>query len=155
MADPIDPALDYSVDLDSVADRLRLLNHFTDVQGVLAGSEAMEDVVPARPPAAFVGVASETGRPNQTVGGGHSQHIDVVLAVLFVEQSARLKSEANARAIDPLEITKRGVIRQLIGWTPRNAQQPLNFVGYRPIALGDGLAWGEARFSTSYRLTTA
>lgn len=151
MAD-LDPALDYAVDLDSIADQLKTLNYFVDVQGILATGEALEGRVAARPPAAFVAVSSEEAIANKTIGG-HSQHFDVRIGVLFVEQSARRRDAVTDRAMDQLEITKRAVARILMGFTPRNAQQPLDFVRYRPVSLGGGLAWGECTFATSYRYT--
>lgn len=148
----LDPALDYAVDLDTVADQLKTLGYFLEVQGILATGEALEGRIAARPPAAFVAVQSERAIRNQVIGG-HSQHFDVEIGVVFVEQSGRRKDAVTDRAMDQLEITKRAVVRILMGFTPRNAQQPLDFLSYRPISLGGGFAWGQCTFATTYRYT--
>lgn len=149
MPDPIDPALDFAIDLASVRDRVAALRYFLSVTDVLEASEALDRTLPARPPAAFVGVSGETALPNKVIGG-HHQRVNVSVAILFVESAAR----ADRRSTDQLDRTRKAVIRQLVAWQPRGAERGFNYVGYRVVTIGEGLAWGEATFEAPYLLTT-
>jgi len=140
--------LDFGVDLGSIRDRVILLKYFLSVTDVLDASEALDETLPAAPPAAFVGVASERAEPNKTIGG-HSQRVRVEIAILFAESTSRFDREAR----DQLDLTRRALIRQLVAWTPKNAGEGLEYSRYRVVKIGDGLAWGEVTFTTSYRLT--
>jgi hypothetical protein len=142
-------ALDFAINLGSVRDRLVALEYFLSVTDILAASEALDDTVPASPPAAFVAVSRESAEPNKLIGA-HAQRVNATLAVLFVESAARFDRSAK----DQLERTRKAVIRQLVAWTPDGAGHPLNYVGYRVAGMDDGLVWGEASFATSWRLST-
>lgn len=145
MAEP----LDFGIDLDDVRQRIEAMAYFLSVTGIFEASEALDETIAAAPPAAFVGVATEVAAPNRLIGG-HSQHVDVSLSILFVESVSRF----DRRGKDQLERTRKALIRQLIAWKPRNAQEGLQYQAYRVVALGDGLAWGEVTFATSYRVST-
>lgn len=144
MSDP----LDFGVDLSTVRDRLNGLSYFLSVTDILEASEALDETLPASPPAAFVGVSSERALPNKLIQG-HAQHVDVQVEVLFVELAARF--DRNAR--DRMERTRKAIIRILLGFRPRNAERNLGYVDYRVVSIGNGLAWGSVTFSTSYRLS--
>lgn len=145
MSDP----LAFGIDLESVRQRVLALNYFTSVTDVLDASEALDGLLAGLPPAAFVGVANERAAPNKIIGG-HSQRTSVEVAVLFAESAAR----ADRRSHDQLERTRKAVIRQLVAWQPAGGERGLNYVRYRVVSIGDGLAWGEATFETTYLLST-
>jgi hypothetical protein len=147
MADP-DP-LDFAIDLDDVRARVEQLGYFLSVSDILDASEALDETLPAQPPAAFVAVSREKAEPNRLIGG-HRQRVRVLVSVMFVESTSRL----DRRAKDQLERARKALIRQLIGWKPRNAQDALEYDNYRVVTVGGGLAWGEVAFATSYHLST-
>lgn len=146
MADP----LDFGIDMASVQARLELLGRFRAVEDVLAASEALDQTLPAAPPAAFIGIGRENADPNRYVGG-HAQQVTTELAVLFVEPASRLDGATKGQ----MEQTRKAIIRQLIGWTPAGAEKPLEYAAYRVVEIGNGLAWGEVTFTTTYRVSTA
>jgi len=143
-----DPALDFGVDLPEIRDRLLAMGYFLSVTDILEASEALDETLSAAPPAAFVGTASERAEPNRTTGG-HSQRVEVEIAVLFAESTSRF----DRKATDQLEQTRKAVTRQLLAFVPKGAGKALEYVRYRVVKIGDGLAWGEVTFSTSYRLS--
>jgi len=149
MSDP----LDFGLDLDDVADRLTGMSYFASVQGIMDASEALDETMPAVPPAAFLGIASETAAPNKFLGGagGHRQRVAVRLAVLFVEATSRFDRKGD-KAIDR---TRKGITRMLIGWRPKGCEIALDYAGYRVVRIGDGLVWGEVSFDTAYHIDTA
>jgi hypothetical protein len=143
-----DDPLDFGVDLATIRDRLDLLGYFLSVTDILQASDALDETIPASPPAAFVAVARESAEPNKTIGG-HSQRVAVEVAVLFVELAARFDRQAK----DRLEQTRKAVTRQLVAWKAGGTEHGLEYRGYRVVAIGNGLVWGEVTFSTSYRLS--
>lgn len=149
MADPA--PLDFAVDLQSVCDRLKLLAYFSTVRDIQAASMAVQGDEIALPPAAFVSVASETAEANKTMGapGSISQRVTVTLSVLFCEQLARAAKDTS----DRVELTRKAVIRQLIGWTPDGAGKALEYQRYLLRGVSGRVIWGEVLFRTSYRLT--
>jgi len=147
MADP----LDFGIDMASVQARLELLGYFRAVEDVLGASEALDQTVPAAPPAAFIGIGRENATPNDVIGGGHRQRVTTELAVLFVELASRFDGATKGQ----MEQTRKAIIRQLIGWKPIGAQVPLEYAAYRIVEIGNGLAWGEVTFTTTYRVGTA
>lgn len=146
MSDP----LDFGIDLDDVAARLTGMSYFVSVQGIMDASEALDETVPAIPPAAFLGITSETAAPNKLIGG-HRQRVAVRLAVLFVEATGRFDRKGD-KALDR---TRKGITRMLIGWKPKGCETALEYAGYRVVRIGDGLVWGEVTFDTTYHLDTA
>jgi len=146
MADP-DP-LNFGVDLRDVRERLERLAYFLSVTDVLDSAEALDDTLPASPPAAFVGVSSERAEPNRMIQG-HSQRVDCDVAILFVESAARMDRAAK----DQLERTRKAVIRQLVAWKPKGTDKALDYLRYRVVKIGDGKVWAEVSFSTAYRLS--
>jgi len=145
MADP----LDFGVDLSTVQARLLAMGYFLSVTDALDASEALDGTLAYSPPAAFVAVTREVGLENR-VTQGHSQRVEVEIGILFVESTARA---SRTSAKDQLELTRKAVTRQLVAWTPRGAGKALDYARYSVVKIGNGLAWGEVRFTTSYRLT--
>jgi len=147
MTDP----LDFSVDLDSVRDRIKGLKYFVTVEDLAAASEALgnEDSFGFVAPAAFVSVASETAEPNKTIGGRHRQRLTVTLSILFAESSARADRDGTDRA----DRTRKALIRQLAGWRPNGALGPLQYTRYLIRATGGGYVWGEVMLATTADLT--
>jgi hypothetical protein len=143
-----DDPLAFGIDLADVRTRLEGLGYFLSVTDVLEASEALDGTVTAAPPAAFVGVASETalGRPGIQ---SWSQPMLVEISVLFAESAARM----DRRATDQMEQTRRAVMRQMVGWKPARAQRALDFRRYRVVTVGGGLAWGEVTLDTQYLFT--
>jgi len=144
-----DDPLDFGVDFEEVTARLEAMAYFLSVTDILDATEALDDTVPAAPPAAFVGTARERAEPNRLIGG-HAQRVPIGIAILFVESAARM----DGRTKFQMEATKRAIIRQLVAWQPRGALSGLEYDGYRVVSIGNGLAWGEVTFATSYRLHT-
>ncbi len=147
MADPIDPLLDFAVDLESVRDRVAALGYFVSVRDIQAATEAIVDEI-VLPPAAFVSVAAETAERNNVIGG-HSQRVTVTLSVLFAEQVQRAAADTR----DRVELTRKAVMRQLIAWTPRNAAASLEYDRYLLKGMSGNVIWCEVLFRTSYRFT--
>jgi len=143
-----DDPLDFGVDLDDVCKRVEALGYFLSVSDILAAGEALDDTVPASPPAAFVAVSDERADPNKLIGG-HAQRVNVSLAVLFVESSSRFDRAAKHQ----LERTRKALTRQLVAWKPRNAETALEYQRFRVVRIEDGLVWGEVTFGTTYRLS--
>lgn len=145
MSDP-DP-LAFAVDLESVRARFEALSYFLAVLDIQAATEAIQEEI-ARPPMAFVSVASETAEANKLIGG-HSQRVFVTLSVLFCEQVARAAKDTR----DAMERTRKAVIRQGMAWTPEGAEKALEYDRYLLRGMSGGVIWGEVLFRTSYRVT--
>lgn len=144
--------LDFAINLDDVRDRAKGLGYFLSVTDILEAAEALdpERGVAARPPAAFVAVSSERAGANKLIQG-YAQRVEVEVAVLFVESAAR----ADRQSRDQLERTRKAVIRQFLNWRPGGAEKGLEYLRYRVVSVGNGLAWGEVTFRATYRLSTA
>lgn len=142
-----DPLLDFAIDLDDVRERIRGMNYFLSVEDAESAAIAIQEEN-ARPPAAFVSVASETAAPNKTIGG-HSQEVSVVLSVLFSQQLALASGETR----DAIEETRKAIIRLLTAWTPKGAGKALEYERYLIRGYGVGVIWAEVLFRTRYRLT--
>jgi len=145
MADP----LDFGIDMTSVEARLETLGHFRSISDALTAAEALDQTLPAAPPAAFIAVAREVADPNRYVGG-HAQRVSADLSVLFVESASRIDGATKGQ----MEDTRKAIIRILIGWQPAGAESPLEYASYRIVEIGNGLAWGEVTFTTTYRVST-
>lgn len=143
MSDP----LEFGIDLDDVTERLKGMNYFTSVQGIMDAAEALDDVLPAVAPAAFVGISRENAERNKLIGG-YRQLVLVTMAVLFVEATGRFDRNSDKA----LDTARKGVTRMLIGWTPKGCEKPLSYVSYRVVTIGDGQAWGEVSFDTAYHI---
>jgi hypothetical protein len=143
-----DDPLAFGIDLTDVRTRLEGLGYFLSVTDVLEASEALDGTVTAAPPAAFVGVTSETAQGQPGIGSW-SQRISVEVSILFVESAARM----DRRATDQMEQTRRAVMRQMVGWQPAAAQRAFNFRRYRIVSVGGGLAWGEVTMEAPYLFT--
>lgn len=140
----------FGLDLASVRTKLVGLGYFLSVTDVLAATEALDESLPASPPAAFIGVATETAGPNRVMGSGKlSQRVDVVLSVLFAESASRFDRAAE----DQVDATKRKVVGALLGWKPTGVERQLNYRGFRVVSVGGGLAWGEVLFGSTFLLT--
>ena len=142
-------ALDFAIDLSTVVERLEQLTYFVSVGDIQAATEAIEDEY-FQPPAAFVSIASETAQPNRFIrgSGAHSQEVDVVLSVVFAEQVERAAADTR----DRVELTRKAVIRQLIGWTPGRAGRARDYDRYLLRGMSGRVVWGECLFRTRYRL---
>lgn len=143
-----------AIDLGAVRARVALLERapgkkrFLTVGGVLEASDAMENQS-ARPPAAFVAMASERAQPNRTQGI-HDQKVECVVAVLMALAAER--RDGALQLTDEAEESRHAVIGSLAGWTPPGARMAFNYQGYRVIRMGQGLAWIEAAFGSDWRL---
>jgi len=144
------PELVFGVDLASIRDRLIALGYFLSVTDLTDAMEAIDEIAPAYPPAAFVSTLSEAPQPNKLIGGFH-QLTPTVISILFVEPSAR----ADRKQMDRVEKTRRAIIRQLVGWTATGAARHFEYAGYSIRAAGDGLIWAEVKVRTEYFLTLA
>lgn len=144
-----DDPLDFGIDIADVRARVELLGYFLSVTDILEASEALDETLPAIPPAAFVGTAREQAEPGQLIQD-QAQRVPVEVVVLFVESASRMDGAIR----DQMETTRRAIIRQLFAWKPRGALKALRYGGYRVVSIGGGLAWGEVTFTTSYRLHT-
>lgn len=136
------------IDLTAIRDRLRGLNAFASVSDVISAAAAME--TSARPPAAFVAMASEKGAPsrNQVV---HDQKIDSMIAVLMCFAAERVDN----KRVDVAEDTRWLVMNSLTGWAPPGARLAMDFDSYRVVRMGDGLIWTELAFRTGWHLRKA
>lgn len=144
-----DPPLDFSIDLTTIRERLKLLNYFIDVEGIEEAAYAMENET-GYPPRAYVSVASETAEPNKLIGG-IAQVVHVSISILFCEPYVR--SDQPTR--DVVEKTRRAIIRQLVGFVPDRAERFLEYDRYTLRAISGGCIWGEVLFRTRYRFTQA
>lgn len=141
--------LNFGIDLSTIVDRLLGLGYFVLVEDLQEAAVTIENET-AVPPAAFVGVASETAELNKLIGG-RAQRVTCRISILFVEMLSR----ADGALVDTIEQTRKAIIRQLVGFTPGRALSALEYERYQPRAQGDGLFWGEVIFVTSYRYTAS
>lgn len=141
-----------AINLDAVRLRVAALKSgsaqlFKSVGGVLEATQAMD--IGARPPVAFVAVASEKPEPNRTQGV-HDQKVPTVIAVLMCLPVER--RDGAMKLTDAAEATRLAVIESLTGWTPPGARLAMDYAGYRVLNMAEGMAWLEASFSTSWTL---
>jgi len=146
-----DPATLFGVDLESIRDRLRLLQFFNSVDDVQAGAEAIQGRVPFTPPAAFVNVGDETYARNRYAAGGHGQRGEVEVSVLLCFPSNRADGEVG----DEVEQGRKVVIAQLVAWQPAGAIKPLEVKRSRIRLIEAGLIWVEVTFRTAFDLNVA
>jgi hypothetical protein len=144
---PLDPTLEFAVDLASVRDRVAALSYFNAVEAIQDATNVFEQFSVV-PPAAFVSVARESAEPNRMATGPISQRVTVDLSTLFAVPAERRDGGTG----DEVEATRLAVIRILHGFTPTRALKPLEYVRYQLRATGDGLVWGEVIMRTVYRL---
>lgn len=149
MPNPLDPLLDFGVDLSDVVTRIEGLGYFVSVRDIQAATQAIQDEI-VLPPAAFVSVANETAEANRLIGG-HRQRVNVTLSVIFAEQVQRAAGDTR----DTVELVRKALMRQLVGWKPRNAEAALEYDRYLLRGMTDNVIWCEVLFRTSYAYTVA
>lgn len=143
-----DPSTDFGVDLSSIETRLALLEYFTGVRDIQAGSQAISGDEPFVPPAAFVSVATENYEPNRLASGGHAQQATIGISVLFCVPAQRADNGLG----DEVEHARKLISAQLVGFTPDGALKPLDAFRYSVRLIDEGLIWGEWIFRTRFDL---
>jgi hypothetical protein len=146
-----DPETLFGVDLSSIRDRLALLDYFTGIHDIQAGSEAMAGLRPFIPPAAFVSISAETYEPNRYAAGAHGQRATPIISVLCALPAAR----ADDALGDEVEQARKVVLAQLNGWTPDGAGKALEARRYSIRSVDAGLVWFEWLFATSFQLISS
>lgn len=134
-----------AIDLESIRARLKELNLFTSITDVESAAVAMETA--ARPPAAFVAVASERAAPNK-MQGVHDQRVAVKIAVLFVV-AAQIKS---GKRPDIVEDTRLAIIGKLTAWTPLGGVAAFNYDAFDILRMGGGQIWAQCTFDTAWTI---
>lgn len=140
----------FGVSLSDIRARMALLNYFTSIQDIQAGTQAFEGLAPFRPPAAFVSIANESFEPNRYASGGHGQRASATVSILFCLQADRADDATN----DEVEEVRKAVLAALRGYQPGGALKALESFRYQIRLIADGLIWGEWLFRTSYDLPT-
>lgn len=130
---------------ESIQDRIRTLDLFTKVGDIVDAAEEMQ-ALQCRPPAAFVGIESETAsRANLT--GVHDQRIATSIAVVFVVRTQR----SAARRQDEIARFRGQLIANLSGWKPEGAVTALDYKGFRVIGVLTGFIWVQVNFVCEWR----
>lgn len=142
--------LDFAVDLEDIRARVNKLSYFTDVLQLEDATLDLESGVEGIPPLAYVSTASETAEKNRLTGT-LAQRVTVRISVLFCIPAER----ADKASRDEVETTRKAVIRILLGWKPKGAEQWLEYDRFLLRASRDGLIWGEVLMLTTYRLELA
>lgn len=144
MPDP----LDFGIDLDDVAERVKGLGYFLTVGDLAAAVDAIEGRIPFKPPAAFVSLPGEQAEGGNTISaGGYSQTIGARVSILFCEKTDRADGKARAS----VDRTRKALMRQLTAWTPLGAGKALEYDRYQIRQTGAGLIWAEVLFLSRYR----
>ncbi len=134
-----------AIDLVDVRERVGQAWQFASVTGVLSAAHAMQSG--GRANTAYVATSIERPTPNQ-MQGAHDQKVVTQLAVI-----ACLAMQDKARdAEDKAEEVRVAVIDHLTAWTPKGAQESLDYAGYRILSITKGLVWLEISFTTSWKL---
>lgn len=123
----------------------RLLDQCPDVRQVLS---ALSATVPASYPAAYVLPIAERAAPNEWEGT-HRQRVEARFGVeIMVNHVAQAASGGPAQ--DGLEDVREAVLAALVGWSPGDAFEPIDFAGGRLVAFQAGRAVWRDEFTTAY-----
>jgi len=135
--------------IDRLKQQVPTLKHVAGTSDFAQAEKLLRNQIPS----AFVIPLAERGSPNSVAVGAVSQIITVEFGVILAVSN--LRDPGGQKAMQDLYSLRESVIRALVGWSPPDAFDLVEFSSGRLLDMSEQVLWWQDDFQTSINRRSA